>query len=494
MPLGSLNNDGGMQIDRYDLRMWDRILGESPRVEETVHEEPVSGLTRDVWSSLYKAEPTLNEKGPVVNRKVMETLMQQSAWKDLREFTQLDEYSAALGSLDLQDQVLQSIPDDVLTHAKEVQDLEQQVQQLLDQADTFTDAAEALGDDPAAAEQTRQKAQNYGQQANDLMQDLQAAQQAFDAAFDGAGGAIGRALRQALEQATEQAQETEQAMRAFGAGSGTGDGKPVSGKERLELAETLRANPKLRELAKLAGRMQRIALNKRRHRTVHPPTEIVNVTIGDDLAHVLPSELLLLADPDTEDEFIQRFAEGRLQQYDLQGFEREGQGPIVVCIDESGSTKGQIEQWEKGIVLSLFAIARREKRAFAVVHFGNASEIRVDKWMHPKDASPADIVDMAQHFFDGGTDFERPLQEAVKVMDDAAFRKGDIVFVTDGEAEVSDEFLHGEFARVKKEKEFHVISVVIGYNDASVRPFSDMVAKPQMADDATLTFVIESLN
>jgi uncharacterized protein with von Willebrand factor type A (vWA) domain len=79
-------------------------------------------------------------------------------------------------------------------------------------------------------------------------------------------------------------------------------------------------------------------------------------------------------------------------------------------------------------------------------------------------------------------------------MDDVSFRKGDIVFITDGESTVSDEFLRGEFARVKSEKEFHVISVVIGYDDRSVRPFSDYVAKPQMGDDAALSFVVESLN
>ncbi|MCL6445286.1 MAG: hypothetical protein K6T83_17820, partial [Alicyclobacillus sp.] len=132
--------------------------------------------------------------------------------------------------------------------------------------------------------------------------------------------------------------------------------------------------------------------------------------------------------------------------------------------------------------------------AFAVVHFGSRHEIFVQQWPRPKDATPAELVQMAQHFFNGGTDFEQPLKEAVQVMDEASFKKGDIVFITDGESRVSEAFLHGEFARVKNEKEFQVISVVIGYDDRSVRPFSDAVAKPQVADDATLSFVIENLN
>ncbi|MCL6443703.1 MAG: hypothetical protein K6T83_09660 [Alicyclobacillus sp.] len=490
MSFGSVN-DGGISIDRYDLRTWDRVFGESPRLEKTVNDEPISGLTRDVWASLYKAAPTLNPQGPAVNRKVMETLMRQTAWNDLRQTTQMDEYSAALGSLHLQDQVLQSIPEDLQAKAKEVQALEQQLQQLLDQADTLAEAAASMDDEDAAG-QTRQKSETLRQQAADLMRTLSQTTKAFEEAFDAEIGAIGRAVRQALEQAAEQVQETERMLQSFGVGAG--DGKPVSGKERLELAEMLQTNPKIRDIAKLAGRMQMMALNKRKNRTMHPPTEIVNITMGNDLANILPSELLLLADPATEDEFIQRFAERRILQYDLRGLEREGQGPIVVCLDESGSTAGTVEMWEKGIALALFAIARREKRPFAVVHFGSESEIAVHKWMRPKDATPTELVEMAQHFFDGGTDFERPLKEAVKVMDEAAFKRGDIVFITDGEARVSDEFLHGEFARVKNEKEFHVISVVIGYNDHSVRPFSDIIAKPQVADDATLSFVIEALN
>ena len=103
---------------------------------------------------------------------------------------------------------------------------------------------------------------------------------------------------------------------------------------------------------------------------------------------------------------------------------------------------------------------------------------------------------MAQHFFNGGTNFERPLNEAVSILEDSAFHKGDIVFLTDGEAEVSLEFLE-RFRRVKREKAFNVISVVIGYADEAVRVFSDQVMKVQRvssSDDTPVTFVVESLN
>lgn len=479
-----LTRVGAIETDRYDRRAWNRICDESSRMQEAVQQEPFQGLMQDVWASLFKASPRIHDQAPTVNRRIMESLMRQSAWKNLRQTTQMDEYSAALGALHLRESLEEALPDDVRQAARQVEELARQAQHLLEQAEAYEEVADGH---PSA----RDEAETLRQQAAELMQTLQRATDQFEQAFDAQSGSIGRALRQALEQAAEEAQDTQRAMQAFGVG--TGDGKPVSGKERLELAHILQTNPHVREIARMAGGMQMMALNKRKNRTLHPPTEIVNITMGDDLANVLPSELLLLADPATEDEFIQRFAERRLLQYDLRGFEREGQGPIVVCIDESGSTAGMVEMWEKGIALALLAIARREKRAFAVVHFASAHEIFVQKWLRPKDASPTELVQMAQHFFNGGTDFESPLREAVRIMDEAAFQKGDIVFITDGESRVSDEFLHGEYARVKSEKAFQVISVVIGYDDRSVRPFSDAIAKPQVADDTTLSFVVEAL-
>lgn len=484
---GYLNEPGGISVDRYDLKMWDRLLEESPRVREAKENEPVAQLTQDVWASLYKASPQLAPDGPVVNQKVMAHLMQQSAWRDVRQTTMLDEYSAALGTLDLQGAIEQALPEDVREQARQVQALEQSLRDLLERAQAYDDVAPSL-DDPMSAQA---QADALRTQAHDVGQQLAQASGRFAKAYDAQIGTIGRALRQALEQAAQQAQVRDEQMRVWGIGAG--DGKPVSGKERLELARVLQTNAKVREIARLAGRMQQIALRKRKNRTLHPPTEVTAVTMGDDLAHVLPSELVKLADPETEDLFWLAYAETRLLQYELQGFAREGQGPIVVCVDESGSAKGPVEIWEKGIALALYAIARREKRPFAVVHFGSQAEIQVETWERPQDATPAELVRMAQHFFDGGTDFEAPLREALAILEQSAFAKGDIVFLTDGECEVGGEFLAGDFARVKRETGFQVISVVIGYHDASVRPFSDHIAKPQKGDDATLDFIVEAL-
>ena len=52
------------------------------------------------------------------------------------------------------------------------------------------------------------------------------------------------------------------------------------------------------------------------------------------------------------------------------------------------------------------------------------------------------LLDFAEHFPGGGTDFEEPLGRALDlVTEQRGYRRGDIVFITDGEAQVSEDFL-----------------------------------------------------
>jgi uncharacterized protein with von Willebrand factor type A (vWA) domain len=101
----------------------------------------------------------------------------------------------------------------------------------------------------------------------------------------------------------------------------------------------------------------------------------------------------LLADPDLEDLFYLRFAERGLMQYDLIGHEPEGQGPIIIAIDESGSMTTDYggmtgEVWSKAVMLALLSIARLQKRDLAVIHFSGPNDLRVD--LFPKgQATPA---------------------------------------------------------------------------------------------------------
>jgi hypothetical protein len=65
--------------------------------------------------------------------------------------------------------------------------------------------------------------------------------------------------------------------------------------------------------------------------------------MGGDLARILPSEMLRFLDPLTEDKAMLDLIEGRMLQYEIRGKQKKGKGPIVICIDSSGSMDGSPE-------------------------------------------------------------------------------------------------------------------------------------------------------
>src|SRR5690606_18813718 len=141
----------------------------------------------------------------------------------------------------------------------------------------------------------------------------------------------------------------------------------------------------------------------------------------------------------------------------------KGRGPIVVCVDGSSSMDGNKEIWSKAVCLTILEIARRQRRKFGVIVFSSkGSPLRVfnsdlrEGWSMKE----VDILELADYFPGGGTDFEDPLNKAVELLQMSKFKNGDIVFITDGECDVSDSWL-SEFLDKKKELSFKVFSILI---------------------------------
>jgi len=87
------------------------------------------------------------------------------------------------------------------------------------------------------------------------------------------------------------------------------------------------------------------------------------------------------------------------------------------------------------------------------------------------------MVDLATIFLGGGTRFDRPLEKAVEILNESHFKKADVVFVTDGEANLGNKFIDW-FNKLKKEKDFNVLGIKI--NDSSngmqvLSAFSDQI-------------------
>lgn len=217
-----------------------------------------------------------------------------------------------------------------------------------------------------------------------------------------------------------------------------------------QLAAQMHHNPRIRELVKKLGREHLSPIEKRR---VHVPrasrSEAHGVHLSDDLAHLLPAELIKLEDETLELLFYSRLAEKRLLAYVLKGItylEQEEEqrqprrtGPVVACLDTSGSMAGLPLVKAKALLLATANVVQQEGRKLHVLLFGASGELA--EYTLDDATGIAGLMQFMHQGFGGGTDFETPLARALSIIErEIDYRRADILMISDGEATVSANF------------------------------------------------------
>lgn len=281
------------------------------------------------------------------------------------------------------------------------------------------------------------------------------------------------AAYQATQASEKDIRDHEAACQCYGVDPGSDSEADVN--RMAAVAVAMRGSGTLRRIIELAGRFRLASMSARRSRPHHGLDEIVGVETGADLARVLPTELGRIAHPSLRLDFMRRFAEKSMMQYELHAPQDECRGPIVVCIDESGSMSGDMLHSAKAIALVIAEVCRKEKRSFVVVEFATASQIRETR--HVGGHITPDNAPWITHMFCGsGTDFDAPLTTAARTIraerpDDKVFRRSDVVFITDGQAPVSAETR--EVVADIRRGGSRISSIVIGGGANDLRSVSD---------------------
>jgi len=208
--------------------------------------------------------------------------------------------------------------------------------------------------------------------------------------------------------------------------------------DRLADIERLLARaPAIRAIADLVGRLE-ASRRKGRGAERGGRESVVGVTLGGELADVLPSELALLSDPDTEDLFLLRLAERRLLSLELEGEsladprDLERRGPALVCVDTSGSMIGAAEELGKAATLAILKRILGEGRRAEVVLVGGAGSMKTLAFKSGQ-ASVRALFDLLMSSYHGGTDFDGPLAWALeRRRTTPALANADIVMISDG--------------------------------------------------------------
>lgn len=220
---------------------------------------------------------------------------------------------------------------------------------------------------------------------------------------------------------------------------GDDDAEATQQAERNQaLLERVRGNAMLQGITRQLGRMKEMLSELRKNDYANGRGEKYTVTRGRDMKNLLSGELALMASPATTPLFLRKYHAKGLLQYAKRERVHKGHGDVIVCLDESGSTEGENAEWGKALALAVQDICAHEGRKYALIHFSGTDQFRTDLFL-PGQYTSADLLSAAEHFFNGGTDFETPIREALRLVNEDAFENADILFITDGEDTISDE-------------------------------------------------------
>ena len=487
-----------VRYDRFDELTFKDLREKSETLQQIpkrVDFPTLNELLFDTFNIFYKYNPTFLDDDRIqeeyiINKEMLQKAMKTEEYSKLRGITRLDEVNSAVATATFIEVVLREIRKRDPHIEERIEEIRQMQQERLKTAQQLSDVQNLISSLKQQINQIRQKkpGQQRPQQLNNLQQQLQNAlnqQQQLQQQLTAINQQIQQlqqglkksvrqiAVSKAIHRASQKAREMNDTIMAFSWGREASTLQKVPAEQRIKLANALMKNRKLLELARELGRMKRLISSARKTKVKRGSEEIYDVTMGNDVARLIPAELAKLSMDGLKLDFFKRFAERQLLQYELRGKERRAKGDFVAVIDLSGSMSGSKEIWAKAVALACFDVAIRQRRGFAVVGFSERVKA-VKEFAKDKPPTLEDIIEIAEWWCGGGTNFEEPLTKAMEIIEKRELKKADVLFITDGECEVSDEFAKA-FQEFRRKTETRVTSVLIGAEPRVLTKLSDKV-------------------
>lgn len=436
-------------------------------------EYPVNAenLASDLFSALFS--PVIRKKDTdhvkirekVFNKPILDSILTDDRFdilKKLCEDKELTSYEAASTFAKKLNELVESKPFQAKIHYLcVIEKLNEQIDRIAEQIQQ--NKAEPKKDSPNKLlplyERIHRKLTQIGNLEAKLMNDARSYIQS-----------IGPDINDALETAVERTVEVNYIMTAWGTDAGDMKNTPAN----KELIEHVKNSEELLRIARSLGKYKELITDKRKNGFAYGRGEKYDLTLGNDINNCLSSELALLGAPETEILFMRKYEQKRLLQYRKRTEVIKGKGDMIVLIDESYSTRS-VKAWAKAFALAMLDIAAKDNRKFAMVHFSSADQIKTDLF-EPGHYTSADVIRAAEQFFDGGTDFEAPLTEAITLME-KGYENADIAIITDGECRISDAFVEKFRATMLKYKA-SVTGILLDKDrpcGESLEPFCDKI-------------------
>lgn len=275
----------------------------------------------------------------------------------------------------------------------------------------------------------------------------------------------------------------------------------TSGFEILaQFAKLLEQDESLQELAKMIGkqsRAQEIFEKELRDKVViksewHPKPayrgEIDGLRYSNDIASVLPTELALMKNPAAKKLFQLKFAQKQLLSFDYQNDAAESKveteqeedsvekkapkGPIIVCVDTSGSMHGTPENIAKTVTFALSKIAIEEERKCYLIAFSVGTK-PIDLSDFKTGNALNELVRFLQISANGGTDLTEAISHALQVLSGANYRNADVLVISDFVMDaLSDDLVKAIEAEKEKNTDFYSLEIGTSGNQGTIACFN----------------------
>ena len=275
--------------------------------------------------------------------------------------------------------------------------------------------------------------------------------------------------------------------------------KHIGWEKVKKMNELLKSLPQISEVAKALGRakasdkkigpeeriMAKISRVREELHWVEAPdarTHTDGIHKSDDIPRMLPMEGSLYLHPIFRKLWKAKFIERSLACYQIKGLEKRKKyseviteeeqvvrkklerGPIILCLDTSGSMQGIPETVAKAITLEAMRLAHSENRDCLLYSFSGPSDVHE----HELSLSPDGIEGLCSFLsmsFHGGTDIHAPLNAATIKLEKKKWSRADIILISDGEFAVSDEIL-SSLSEAKKKHSLRVHGLLVSNSSA----------------------------
>lgn len=177
--------------------------------------------------------------------------------------------------------------------------------------------------------------------------------------------------------------------------------------------------------------------------------DIQGITIGDDLNSMLPLEMAECADDSLENLFFYKYVTKSLQNFQHQSHVQKPvhqlqikaakqRGPMIVCLDTSGSMYGQPELIGQSMLVKLLHLADTQDRDLYLIAFSvsvHPVELRKER---------GQLHSIFQKTSTGDTDATKMVREVCRLLHDVpSYMSADVLWITDFKMQLVESELLG---------------------------------------------------